>query len=241
MSDSDIQGYALVTGGSQGIGRAVMEALLQRNFRVHFCSRTAGSVDWTANELKHQYPGRVEGQAVDIRNWEQVADWVDSVSSQSPRIDCLVNNAGIGIFEPLDELSPKDWDRVIETNLSGAYYCLHAVTPHLKEQGRGTVFNIASLASRYPFAGGTAYNASKFGLLGLSEAAMLELRPFGIRVCAILPGSVDTEFRTAEEQDTTWKLRPQDVAKTVVDFMDYPDGALPNRIELRPMKTTGST
>ena len=133
------------------------------------------------------------------------------------------------------ELSVEDWDLVIRTNLDGAFYFIRAVAPHMRQRGSGWILNIASLASRNPFAGGAAYNASKFGLLGLSDAAMLDLRQHGVRVAAILPGSVATEFSTfGGEAD--WKLTGEDIARAALDLLRYPDRALPSRIELRPAR-----
>ena len=172
-----------------------------------------------------------------MRKLAEVEALIAWVVEEAGRLDCLVNNAGVGTFAPIDEISPESFREVLETNLFGVYYAIHAVAPVMKRQGRGWIVNIASLAGKNPFAGGAAYNASKFGLMGMSEAAMLDLRHSGIRVAAILPGSVDTEFRTAGgEAGTDWMLAPEDVARTVVDLLAYPDRALPSRIELRPTR-----
>jgi NAD(P)-dependent dehydrogenase (short-subunit alcohol dehydrogenase family) len=155
--------------------------------------------------------------------------------SRSGRLDCLVNNAGLGRFGPVDSISGEEWRQVIETNLNGAFYALRAASRAMLGQGSGWIFNIASLAATNAIAGGAAYNASKFGLLGLSEAAMLDLRHHGIRVTTILPGSVDTEFRApSRRSQTDWMLAPEDVARAVLDLLRYPSRALPSRVELRP-------
>ncbi len=140
------------------------------------------------------------------------------------------------MFGPVDQISGDDWRKVIETNLSGAFYCIRAAAPIMRRQGAGWILNIASLAGKNPFAGGTAYNASKFGMVGLSEAAMLDLRHDGIRVAAILPGSVATEFAGGRGGDPGWRLTPEDVARTVADLLRYPDRALPSWVELRPSR-----
>ncbi len=234
-SSPDERRVALVTGGSRGIGRAIVEALLTDGWAVHFGSRSAASVDAALTELSSRYAGRVSAEAVDVGEPEAVAAWVAGAAERWGRIDCLVNNAGLGIFGPVDSISVEDWQTVLGTNLDGAFYAIRAVVPHMKALGSGWILNIASIASRNPFAGGAAYNASKFGLLGLSDAAMLDLRHHGIRVSAILPGSVDTDFSTSTA-DTTWKLTADDVALAALDLLRYPDRALPSRIELRPSR-----
>jgi NAD(P)-dependent dehydrogenase (short-subunit alcohol dehydrogenase family) len=159
------------------------------------------------------------------------------VVEEAGRLDVLVNNAGLGRFAPVDELSAEDFREVIETNLFGPFFGIRAAAPVMKKLGGGWILNVASLAAKNPFAGGAAYNASKFGLVGMSEAAMLDLRHAGIRVAAICPGSVATELRTTMRQESQdWMLAPEDVAKVVTDLLDFPDRALPSLIELRPTR-----
>lgn len=236
---------ALVTGGSRGIGRAVVEALLMRHWSVSFCSRSSQNVDKTVRALEGVHEDRIEGRRVDVGDQQQVEAWVDGVAGRHGRIDLVVNNAGLGRFAPVDEMAGDDWRDQMRTNLDGPFYMTRAAARHMKERGEGWILNVASLASRNSFAGGAAYNASKFGLLGFSDAAMLDLRSHGIKVVAILPGSVDTSFhadahpeRTGDEENA-WMLRPSDVARSVLDVLSYPDRALPSRIELRPTKTKG--
>jgi len=231
---SDESRVALVTGGSRGIGRAIVEALLAEGWRVFFCSLSRESVDEALGVLG-EHGDRVAGRVADVRDQARVDDLVAWVLAEAGRLDCLVNNAGLGRFGPVDSLSAEDWREVIETNLNGAFYAIRAVATPMMERGAGWIVNIASLASKNPFAGGAAYNASKFGLLGLSEAAMLDLRHHGVRVTAVLPGSVDTDFRPqGRKPRTDWMLRPEDVARAVIDLLRYPDRALPSRLELRP-------
>jgi NAD(P)-dependent dehydrogenase (short-subunit alcohol dehydrogenase family) len=228
---------AIVTGGSRGIGRGVAEALLGEGWRVRFCSRSEGSVEDAERELRERFGDAVAGRAVDVRNQEAVDRFVEETLREEGRIDCLVNNAGLGIFGAVDELTGDQWREVIETNLSGSFYFLHAVAPAMKRQGDGWIVNIASLAGKNPFAGGAAYNASKFGLIGLSEAAMLDLRPHGVRVAAILPGSVDTGFgHRSDGKDRGWMLKPEDIAAMVLHLLSYPSNALPSLVEMRPAK-----
>jgi 3-oxoacyl-[acyl-carrier protein] reductase len=228
---------AIVTGGSRGIGRGVAEALLAAGWRVRFCSRSPKSVEGAEKDLAGRFGDAVSGAAVDVRNQEEVDRFVRETVEREERIDCLVNNAGLGTFGPVDELTGDQWREVIDTNLSGCFYFLHAVAPVMKRQGTGWIFNIASLAGRNPFAGGAAYNASKFGLIGLSEAAMLDLRQSGVRVAAILPGSVATDFsHPGGQQDQSWRLQPADIASMILHLLAYPPNALPSLVEMRPAK-----
>ena len=228
---------ALVTGGSRGIGRAVGEALLERGFRLYFCGRSPGVVESAKRELYVRYPGRVDARLCDVRRQEEVEALVAWVLEEAGRLDVLVNNAGLGRFAPVDEISGDDFREQIETNLLGAFYAIRAAAPAMKQRGEGWIFNVASLAGKNAFAGGAAYNASKFGLLGLSEAAMLDLRPFGIRMAAICPGSVETDFGSGVMKDgASWRLQPEDVANVVTDLLDFPARALPSLIEIRPSR-----
>jgi 3-oxoacyl-[acyl-carrier protein] reductase len=227
---------AVVTGGSRGIGRAVVEALLDRGWRVFLCSRDPESTARALAELAGR--GAVAGRPVDVRRQEEVDAFVAWVLAEAGRIDCLVSNAGVGIFGPVDGLSGDDFRAVVETNLCGPFYFLRAVAPAMKRQGAGWIVHVASLAGKNAMAGGAAYNASKFGLIGLSEAAMLDLRQHGVRVAAALPGSVSTGFShpsgTAGSED--WRLAPEDVARAILDLLDYPARALPSLLELRPAR-----
>lgn len=236
MADSS-GNIAIVTGGSRGIGKGVVEALLGEGWRVRFCSRSPESVETAQRELRERFGDAVTGQAVDVRDQRAVDGFVEETLREEGRIDCLVNNAGLGIFGAVDELTGDQWRETIETNLSGSFYFLHAVAPAMKRQGSGWIFNIASLAGKHPFAGGGAYNASKFGLIGFSEAAMLDLRPHGVRVAAILPGSVDTGFSLQRKHpDRSWMLKPEDIGSMVLHLLSYPPNALPSLVEMRPAK-----
>jgi 3-oxoacyl-[acyl-carrier protein] reductase len=228
---------AVVTGGSRGIGRGVVEALLEEGWRVFLCSRSQGSVDAAVGALRERFGDAVAGRPVDVRRQEEVDAFVSWVLAEAGRIDCLVNNAGLGRFAPVDELTGDEWREVLRTNLDGAFYFIRAVAPGMQRQGDGWIFNIASLAGKNAMAGGAAYNASKFGLVGLSEAAMLDLRKDGVRVSAILPGSVDTDFGNhGDRKDQSWKLRPEDIAATVLHLLSYPHRALPSQVEIRPSR-----
>ena len=233
----DTERVALVTGGSRGIGRAIVEALLEDGWQVFFCSKNRDSVAKAFDALCQQYPDRVTAWPFDMGEEDQVDELVGRVINESGRLDCLVNNAGVGLFAPVDQISGDDWRRLMRANLNGAFYAIRAAAPQMKVQGSGWIFNIASLAGKHPFAGGAAYNASKAGLIALSEAAMLDLRQYGVRVAAILPGSVSTEFSpSASGTDASWKLAPEDVARTITDLLRYPDRALPSQMEIRPTR-----
>ncbi len=231
---------AIVTGGSRGIGRAVAEALLGENradgWKVWICSREP---EGAVREMAEKFgEGRIAGRSVDVRDQGKVDAFVEEVLGAEGRVDCLVNNAGLGHFAPVDELSGDQWREVIETNLNGPFYFLRAVAPGMKKQGAGWVINIASLAAKNPFPGGSAYNASKFGLVGMSEASMLDLRKHGIRMASILPGSVSTQFGGVQGE-ADWKLQPEDIASMVLHLLSYPDNALPSLVEMRPSRPPG--
>ena len=227
---------ALVTGGTRGIGFAIARRLASDGFAVAISGRTEASVQTALEKLRKEKPDAA-GFVADARREEDQESLIASVEQTFGRLDVLVNNAGIGEFGPVDRLEPERFRAVVETNLLGPYYAIRAAAPLMKRSGGGFVVNIASLASINAFAGGAAYNASKFGLLGLSDAAMLDLRHDGIRVAAVLPGSVATEIGDSHAgRESSWMLSPEDVAEAVADLVRFPDRALPSRIELRPTR-----
>lgn len=226
---------AVVTGSTRGIGRSIAEGLLERGARVVVSSRTAERVTETEATLSADHPDRVLGRVCDVRKAEDCQALVEATVEHFGGIDVLVNNAGLGKFAPIQEMDPEDWDIQIRTNLGGVFHCSKAAVPHLIERGGGWIFNIGSLAGRYTFSGGVAYNASKFGLVGMTEAMMLDLRHQGIRVSIIMPGSVNTHFfEGGPDPADDWKLRGEDIARVVTDLMAFPERAHPSRIEIRP-------
>jgi NAD(P)-dependent dehydrogenase (short-subunit alcohol dehydrogenase family) len=226
---------AVVTGGTRGIGRAIAEALLREGAQVAICGRSEASVAQAVEELARASGGRVAGQAADVGRPEQVEAFFRFVDEAQGGLDILVNNAGIGLFRPLAEMSVEDWQRTIDTNLSGAFYCAREAVPRLRKRGGGFVINISSLAGKNAIAGGAAYNASKFGLTGLSEAMMLDHRYEDVRVCYIMPGSVDTEF-AGRAQPSDWRIAPEDIAQVVLTVLRMPPRTLISRVEIRPTK-----
>ena len=228
---------AIVTGGTRGIGRAIACALLEAGARVVVCARGKEAVTAGVEALGQQWGGRVKGMACDVSRYDQVQSLVDFTLGEYGGLDILVNNAGVGVMGDIAEISPRQWQEVIGTNLTGVYHCCHAAVPILRSRGGGYILNIGSLAGKYGFAGGSAYNASKFGLNGFSEAIMQDLRHDNIRVSTILPGSVNTEFRGHRAGETArWKLTPEDVAQVVLDLLRHDPRSLPSRVELRPTR-----
>jgi 3-oxoacyl-[acyl-carrier protein] reductase len=227
---------ALVTGGTKGIGRAIATALLDQGARVFICARKKDEVEQTVKELREAYGERVYGTACDVRDAEQVKAMFELADRQAGGLDILINNAGIGSHSFVEQMGADEWQAMIETNLSGVFYCCHEALGRMKRAGSGYIINIGSLAGKNAFAGGAAYCASKFGLIGFSEALMQEVRHDHIRVSYVMPGSVNTSFGRSgrEDPETTWKLLPEDVATVVIDLLESESRALASRVELRP-------
>jgi len=225
---------AVVTGSTRGIGKAIAEALARQGAEVVISSRRKQEVQSVVAEMSGL---GVRGIPCDVRSYTDAESLMRFAAEGAGGIDILVNSAGIGIFGHIADVSPDQWDQVIDTNLSGVFYCCHAALPHLRRRGGGTIVNISSLAGKNPFAGGTLYNASKFGLEGLSEALMLDLRYENIKVSTIMPGSVATEFSGREPSaEESWRLTARDVAQVVLDLLGQEKRALASRVELRPFQ-----
>jgi NAD(P)-dependent dehydrogenase (short-subunit alcohol dehydrogenase family) len=186
-------------------------------------------------DLSHKTKGQVNGQAVDVGDSDSVKKFFDAVAGWFGGLDVLVNNAGVGVFRPTADLTIDDWQRTLNTNLTGVFYCCREAMPLMRKRGGGYVINISSLAGKNAFAGGAAYNASKFGLNGFSEAMMLDHRYENIRVSYVMPGSVDTDFSSGGK-GATWKIAPDDVAAVVIGLLSMPERTTISRVEMRPSK-----
>lgn len=227
---------AVVTGSSKGIGYAIAEALARKDANVVVSARDAAEVQLAAERLDRLGAGSVAAVPGDMRKYDDVRALI-AAALDLGGLDVLVNNAGVGGFAPVDHLSVEQWDAIIGTNLTGVFYACREAVPHMRSRGGGWIINIGSLAGKNPFAGGAAYNASKFGLLGFSEAMMLDVREDGIRVCCVMPGSVNTWFNDKHPSPgNEWMIQPEDIARIVMDLLAFPENALPSRIEVRPTR-----
>lgn len=228
---------AIVTGATKGIGRAIAESLVRAGVNVSISARHQGEIERAVKELNEPGNVRAAGFVCDVRDEAQVRSYFARSVETFGGVDILVNNAGVGQFGPVESTSGDDFRAVIETNLCGVFYCCHEAIPLMKQRGGGYIFNISSLAGTNAHPQMAAYNASKFGLNGFSEALMQEVRHDNIKVSYIMPGSVNTGFGGDEPSDEkSWQLQPQDVARAVMDLLSYPDRALASRIELRPSR-----
>jgi NAD(P)-dependent dehydrogenase (short-subunit alcohol dehydrogenase family) len=221
---------AFVTGGSRGIGLATAKALTAGGASVAVTGTDQSGVDAAVSALG---PGAL-GLRADVRKSAEVEAALAQTVARFGGLDIVVNNAGVGVFRAVSEMTVDEWHRVIDTNLSGVFYCCHAALPHLKSRGGGWIVNISSLASKNAFVNGAAYCASKSALNAFSEALMQEVRYDGIRVAYVLPGSVNTGFGGLSNTKSEWALLPDDVAEVIVDLIAHPARSLPSRVEIRP-------
>ena len=227
---------ALITGATEGIGRATAFALAHAGYRVAVCARTESRVRKLVRELEAEGV-EAAGAAADVGNPEQVARMIEAVTGTLGEIDVLINNAGVLIGKPFEELTLDDWDTTMATNVRSLYLVSRAVLPGMRQRRRGDIVNVASLAGRNGFAGGTAYSASKHAVLGFSRSLMLETRKEGIRVIAVCPGSVDTSMLRDQpmlKSEPSRILRPEDVAATILHALSLPDRALVSELDIRP-------
>lgn len=228
---------AVVTGGSRGIGLEVARALLERGAHVAITATSDQNLRTAETDLRRATSdGDVLALRADVRRYEEVEHALSAVVERFDGIDILINNAGVGIFARVAEMSRKDWYQVIDTNLTGVFHCCHAALPHLRARGGGWIINVSSLASTNAFPEAAAYCASKAGLNAFSEALMQEVRHDGVRVAYVMPGSVQTEFSGRTSGNDDWKLSPGDVAQVVVDLIAHPSRSLPSRVEIRPAR-----
>lgn len=229
---------ALVTGASRGIGSAVAEALIGAGMNVALVARGPEALDALVARWNGTGAGRALALACDVRDLSAQQEAVQRTLDTFGSLDLLVANAGVGGRRSIEDLDPDSWHRIIDTNLTGVFHSVKAALEPLVAS-RGMIVTIGSLAGTNFFAGGAAYNASKFGLLGFSQAIMLDLRDRGVRVSTIMPGSVATGFggRDVTTADA-WKIQPEDIADTVLYLARMNPRTLPSRIEVRPARTS---
>ena len=229
---------ALITGGSKGIGYGIAESLMKAGWYVALTGRNSHSVNEAVTRLKkiHEH---VIGLEADVRNLAQQQEAVNKVISTWGQLDALIANAGVGHFTSIETMTTEQWHETIDINLTGVFYSIKAAIPELKKS-QGYILTIASLAGTNFFAGGSAYNASKFGLVGFTQAVMMDLRAYGIKVSTIMPGSVATHFNghTPVAEDG-WKIQPEDIGELVVDVLKMNPRTLPSKIEVRPSRPPG--
>ena len=227
---------AVVTGGTKGIGKAIAESLLKAGAKVFICARSKPEVKRALEDLSRH--GAVEGEVCDVRSEDQVRQMLEECERVFGGVDILINNAGIGIVgKTVEEMSGDEFRQTLETNLFGVFYACHHVVPMMKKRGGGYIINISSLAGQNAHPRMAAYNASKFGLNGFSEALMQEIRQDDIKVSYICPGSVNTHFGGDEPSDeNSWQLQPEDIAQIVLDLLKMKSRALPSKVEIRPGK-----
>lgn len=232
---TNLQGKtALITGGSKGIGLGIAEAMARQHMKVAITSRHFDEAQVAAKHLITLGAEAVLAIECDVREWEAQQNAVKEVMADWGHLDVVIANAGVGYFAPIDKMSQEHWHEIIDINLTGVFYTLQASVEALKAS-KGYFLTIASLAGTNFFANGAAYNASKFGLVGFTQAAMLDLRPYGIKVSTIMPGSVATHFNghMPDEKDA-WKIQPEDIGQMVIDLLKMNPRTLPSKIEVRP-------
>ncbi|APU09468.1 SDR family oxidoreductase [Cellulophaga lytica] len=225
---------AYITGGSKGIGLGIAEALLKEGVSVAITARTQNDLIETEKHLKTIGDAEVLIIKSDVRNLADEEKAIQQVVDKWGGLDFCIANAGVGRFSPIDEMSAEDWNSVIDINLTGVFNTVKAAIPALKKS-KGYIFTISSLAGTNFFENGAAYNASKFGVVGFSQAIMLDLRPYDIKVTTIMPGSVATYFNGHTPTDAdAWKIQPEDIGQMVVDLIRMNPRTLPSKVEVRP-------
>jgi len=226
---------AYITGGTKGVGYGIAKILLENGVSVAFSGRKKEDVEKIVTELK-QYSQNVLGIVSDVKNLENESEAVKNIIEKFGRLDFVVANAGLGIFKPVDQLSADEWNEMIETNLTGVFYTLKASIEELKKT-EGYYITISSLAGANFFENGTGYNASKFGVVGFTQAAMIDLRKYNIKSTVIMPGSVATNFNgNIPSEKDAWKIQPEDMGNLVLDVLKMNPRVLPSKIEFRATK-----
>jgi 3-oxoacyl-[acyl-carrier protein] reductase len=225
---------ALITGGTKGIGYGIAAAMLKENMNVAVTGRTQEGVQNAADELNKIGSGTAIGVVSDVRDAASLHSAVDTIIKKWGKLDVLIANAGVGHFGSIMDITPEKWSETVDINLTGVFNSVQACVPALKETS-GYIITLASLAGTNFFAGGSAYNASKFGLVGFTQAIMLDLRHEGINVSTIMPGSVATYFNNhVPDEKDGWKIQIEDLGQMVVDLLKLDPRTLPSKIEVRP-------
>lgn len=228
---------AIVTGGSRGIGLAIASALAAEGVNVAITGRSESHLSTARPRIESAGPAGVETLRADMRRYDEVERAVAATVARFGGLDILINNAGVGVFVNVADMTPAQWSDVIDTNLTGVFYACRAAIPHLRARGGGYILNISSLAGKNAFVGAAAYCASKSGLNAFSEALMQELRYDNIRVSYVMPGSVATGFSNGDEsKGADWKIAAEDVAEVVLGLLQQDPRSLASRVELRPSK-----
>lgn len=227
---------AVITGGTKGIGFGIAAELLKAGAKVFICGRDKTALAEALEKLSSI--GEARGTVCDVSSAADAESMLKECRRVFGGVDVLVNNAGVGIFgKTVEETAPEEFARVVGTNLLGAFYCCHYAIPLMKERGGGYIINISSLAGQNAHPKMAAYNASKFGLNGFTEAMMQEVRHDNIKVSLICPGSVNTEFGGGEvSEENEWQLQPEDIARVVSDLLRHDPRSLPSKVEIRPSK-----
>ena len=232
MNDSSGK-VAYITGGSKGIGLGIAKMLLENGMRVAITSRKMSAAQEAADSLSKD-TSKVLPIESNVISLEDETNAVNKIVDHFGQLDLLVANAGVGHFAPIDSMKPGDWQETIDTNLTGVFNSVKASVESLKKS-KGYIITIASLAGTNFFENGAAYNASKFGLVGFSQAIMLDLRKYGIKVSTIMPGSVSTYFNDhVPGVADAWKIQPEDIGQIVLDLMQMHPRTLPSKVEVRP-------
>jgi 3-oxoacyl-[acyl-carrier protein] reductase len=228
---------ALVTGGSRGIGLAIARALAGDGVNVSVTGLSDAHLSAARLSIESAGPSSVETLRADVRRYDEIERAINATVGRFGGLDILINNAGVGIFADVADMTTGQWSDVIETNITGVFYACHAAIPHLRRRGGGSIVNISSLAGSNPFVRGAAYCASKAAVNAFSESLMQEVRYDNIRVSCVAPGSVATEFAQGDAaKGADWKVAPEEVADVVINLLRHPARSLPSRVELRPTR-----
>lgn len=232
---------ALITGGTKGIGLGIARSMLESGMKVMITGRKKTSINSLLKELNSEFPGQILGQVSNVKDAKSQKEAISRIKKEWKKLDVLIANAGIGHFAPIEKLTAKQWEETIDVNLTGVFHSVKASVPSLKKS-KGYIITIASLAGCNFFANGAAYNASKFGLVGFTQAIMLDLRKYDIKCTTIMPGSVSTFFnnRIPDASKDAWKIQPEDLGQMVIDLLKMPARTLPSKVEVRPTRPPSS-